>query len=251
MDIEKTSLWYWGNLGNVQVHGRSSSTSYHGDDVDLCGSDLMIWWPGDLMTWWSDLIFLDQHLEVDLVAVHSKAFDRLQVGRVICLPRYFVICLPRYVICLPRYAICLPRYAIISHCDMPAKIKMWYACNHIFSHLCDCDMLAGERSVVGSLGLVLGSLWGSAILVWELRSVRSRAMSTTRERPSDGTAELSQEVEILPWWCGKRNWPAVVWRSALRWGRGGRCCRGSPRRRSLATKLPRDWSPPAWPASDY
>ena len=59
-------------------------------------------------------------------------------------------------------------------------------------------MLAGERSVAGSLGLVPGSLWGSAILVWELRSVRSRAMSTRRERPSDGTAELSQEVEILP-----------------------------------------------------
>ena len=122
---------------------------------------------------------------------------------------------------------------------------------HIFSHLCDCDMLAGERSVAGSLGLVPGSLWGSAILVWELRSVRSRAMSTTRERPSDGTAELSREVEILPWWCGKRNWPAVVWRSALRWGRGGRCCRGSPRRRSLATKLPRDWSRPTLPASDH
>ena len=189
------------------------------------------------MTWWSDLIFLDQHLEVDLVAVHSKAFDRLQVGRVICLPRYFVICLPRYV--------------IISHCDMPAKTYMWYACNHIFSHLCDCDMLAGERSVAGSLGLVPGSLWGSAILVWELRSVRSRAMSTKRERPSDGTAELSQEVEILLWWCWKRIWPAVVWRSALRSGRGERCCTGSRRRRSLATKLPRDWSPPAWPASDY
>ena len=63
-------------------------------------------------------------------------------------------------------------------------------------------MLAGERSVVGSLGLVPGSLWGSAILVWELRSVRSRAMSTRRERPSDGTvstAELSQVVEILLW----------------------------------------------------
>ena len=48
-------------------------------------------------------------------------------------------------------------------CDMPAKIcdniTLWYACNHIFSHLCDCDMLAGERSVAGSLGLVLGSLW--------------------------------------------------------------------------------------------
>ena len=128
---------------------------------------------------------------------------------------------------------------------------MWYACNHIFSHLCDCDMLAGERSVVGSLGLVPGSLWGSAILVWELRSVRSRAMSTRRERPSDGTAELSQEAEILSWWCGKRNWPAAVWRSALRWGRGARCCRGSPRRRSLATKLPRDWSPPALPVRHY
>ena len=49
MDIEKTSLWYWGNHGNVQVRSRSPSTSYH---VDVCGSDLMIWWPDDL-TWYS------------------------------------------------------------------------------------------------------------------------------------------------------------------------------------------------------
>ena len=43
MDIEKTSLRYIsGNLGNVQVHSILSSTSYHGDDVDVNGSDLMI-----------------------------------------------------------------------------------------------------------------------------------------------------------------------------------------------------------------
>ena len=38
-----------------------------------------------------NLIFLDKYFKVDLVAVHPKPFDRLQVGRVVCLPIFTVI----------------------------------------------------------------------------------------------------------------------------------------------------------------
>ena len=189
------------------------------------------------LTWWSD----DLMIWPDILGPAPRSRSRSRAFQSLWSPPGGPCDMPAKIFCdMPA-----------KICDMPPKIYMWYACNHIFSHICDCDMLAGERSVAGSLGLVPGSLWGSAILVWELGSVRSRAMSTTRERPSDGTAELSREVEILPWWCRKRNWPAVVWRSALRWGLGARCCRGSRRRRSLATKLPRDWSRPTLPASDH
>ena len=119
-----------------------------------------------------NLIFLDKHFKVDLVTVHPEPFDRLQVGRVVCLP-----------FSLSFWS---------TETEVGFCFWLWLRSYNVI-----WVVILMEGDGWGIFETSLGISLGSGILVppsLGLTRVRSRAMGMTRERIADVTPRrISQQ----------------------------------------------------------
>ena len=146
-----------------------------------------------------NLIFLDKHFKVDLVAVHPEPFDRLQMGRVVCL--HFA-CHSDLVFAWFCDFGCDCDCDPGGPCGMPAILLVIVIDGDWFwlwlrSYNVIWVVILMEEDGWGIFETSLGITLGSGILVppsLGLTRVRSRAMGMTRERIADVTPRrISQQ----------------------------------------------------------